>query len=61
MLIGTAGPEATLSALVRLSGGKIIKVSAGDKLDGGQVRSVQPGQVALLRRGKLEVLTLPGG
>lgn len=61
MLIGTAGADQAMSALVRLSGGRIVKVATGDRVDGGQVQFVQPGRMGLMRRGRVETLTLPGG
>ncbi len=61
MLIGTSGPDQQMSALVRLSGGRIVKVAAGDRVDGGKVQFVAPSRMALARRGRIEILTLPGG
>ena len=61
LLIGTAGAVDDMNALVRMSGGRIVKVSKGDRLDGGEVQAIVPGRLALLRRGRLETLIVPGG
>ncbi|MCI2398677.1 hypothetical protein [Aliiroseovarius subalbicans] len=59
LLIGTAGPDGAMSALVRLSGGKIVKLATGDRLDGGKVQNIETGRLTLLRRGHSETLTVP--
>lgn len=60
MLIGTAGPDGEMRALVRLAGGRMKNLTVGDALDGGRIAAIEVGQLTLAKRGEISVMTLPG-
>ena len=55
-LIGTFGKDGAAGALVRLPGGRIRRVSAGDRLAGHDVQGIEPGHVTLESGRGLRVL-----
>jgi hypothetical protein len=59
-LLGIFGPTETLSALVRMPGGKTKRVKAGDKLGVGTVLGIDLDGVMLSQFGKTQRLNLPG-
>ena len=60
-LLGLFGPEADLAALVRLPGGRILKVVAGDRLDQGRVVAIDSEGLMLQRGGATSRITIPEG
>lgn len=60
MLIGTAGRQGDMRALVRLSGGRVQSLVVGDALEGGRVAAIELGRLTLAKRGVISVMTLPG-
>ena len=60
MLIGTAGPQGDMRALVRLAGGRMKSLAVGDALDGGRIAAIEVGRLTLATRGEVSILTLPG-
>ena len=61
-LIGIYGTETTRSALVRLPGsGNYEKVEAGDRLDGGQIRSIRQDSLIYVKNGRTITLEMPRG
>ena len=59
-LIGVAGPADALTALILLSGGKVVKAKAGDTTPVGTVLAVSKDAVVLRRLGRDVTLNLPG-
>ncbi len=60
-LIGVYGAKSTRRALVRMSSGRYVKVSVGDRLDGGQVTSISDTRLTYQKGGRhyaLDVLPL---
>lgn len=60
-LLGVFGPEAGMAALVRLPGGRIRKVAAGETLGSGTVVAIDARGLMLRRNGRTERLEIPGG
>jgi hypothetical protein len=60
-LLGLFGPEGDLSALVRLPGGRIVKVVRGDRLTQGQVVAIDADGLMLQRGDKTRRVIIPGG
>lgn len=60
-LIGVYGTQSNRYALVRQANGRIVKVSQGDRLDGGRVAAVTDGEVRYEKRGQMLVLSMPRG
>ena len=58
-LIGVYGTSADRYALVRNPNGRYIKVSVGDRLDGGRVAAITASELRYEKRGRMVVLTLP--
>lgn len=58
-LIGIVGPTANPSALLRLSGGRILKLDVGDKSPAGTVAAIGGNAVRLSRRGRIKTLRIP--
>ncbi|MGV6850138.1 MAG: hypothetical protein ACWA5A_17330 [Marinibacterium sp.] len=48
MLIGIFGPEESLSALVRMPGGRIRQLTRGGRFHGGKVVGVDPGGLSFV-------------
>ena len=59
MLIGIFGPENGLSAMIRMPGGRIHEVQAGQKLKGRQVLAIDAGGVILRKGNDEERLSMP--
>ena len=57
-LIGIYGSSSSRRALVRLPNGRYIKVSVGDRLDGGKVVSITDSQVIYTKKGRNYTLGL---
>ncbi|MCV2879507.1 hypothetical protein OE699_11665 [Sedimentimonas flavescens] len=60
-LIGVYGSSSNRRALVRLSSGKYVKVSVGDRLDGGKVTAIGAGQLTYKKGSRNYTLTLLKG
>lgn len=60
-LIGLFGPDTDLTALVRLSGGRIRKVRRGQRLGDGRVAGIDADGLVLQSGDRTRRLTLPGG
>jgi Tfp pilus assembly protein PilP len=58
-LIGVYGTSADRYALVRNPNGRYIKVSVGDRLDGGRVAAITTSELRYEKRGRMVVLELP--
>lgn len=58
-LLGVFGPTDTLSALVRMPGGRTKTVSAGDKLGSGTVVGIDVDGLMLSQFGQTQRLALP--
>ncbi|WP_165814428.1 hypothetical protein [Pararhodobacter oceanensis] len=59
-LIGVFGTESARRALVRLSSGRVVRVSVGDRLDGGQVTAIGENELLYTRRGRNQRLEIGG-
>ncbi|MFZ5961379.1 amidophosphoribosyltransferase [Thalassococcus sp. BH17M4-6] len=59
ILLGTFGPQDNLTALLRLSNGKIAKVSRGDEIGGDTVIAIDEGRLALAQNGTAHWLAMP--
>lgn len=60
-LIGIYGQPSNRSALVRLSNGRYVKVSVGDRLDGGRVAAIGESQLRYVKGGRNVTLEMPRG
>lgn len=60
-LIGVYGSQSNRYALVRQPNGRIIKVSVGDRIDGGRVAAVTETELRYEKRGQMLVLAMPRG
>jgi hypothetical protein len=60
-LIGVYGQPGNRRALVRMGNGRYLRVGIGDSLDGGQVTAIGDNALNYVRRGRTEVLVIPGG
>ncbi len=60
-LIGVYGTASDRRALVRLSNGRYIKVSVGDRVDGGKVSAIGEDELRYIKRGKNITLKMPSG
>ncbi|SIS99967.1 hypothetical protein SAMN05421759_10965 [Roseivivax lentus] len=60
-LIGVYGQPSSRSALVRLSNGRYVKVSVGDRLDGGRVSAIGDDQLRYVKGGRNVTLQMPRG
>jgi len=58
-LLGTIHGPSNARALVRVSGGKVVRVETGDTLDRATVAAIGEGVVILSRGGRAEELRLP--
>jgi type IV pilus biogenesis protein PilP len=59
-LLGLFGPEGDMRALVRMPGGRVVRVSTGVRLKGGNVVAIDADGLVLLKRGKTQRFTMPG-
>lgn len=58
-LIGVYGTPKKRSALVRMSNGKIVEVSIGDRVDGGKVAAIGADEVRYVKGGRNILLKMP--
>jgi type IV pilus biogenesis protein PilP len=58
-LIGVYGTQSQRRALVRLSGGKYVKVKVGDRIDGGKVAAISDSSLVYVKGGNQVKLSLP--
>ncbi len=58
-LIGVYGTASDRYALVRNPNGRYVKVSVGDRLDGGRVAAITASELRYEKRGRMVVLALP--
>lgn len=58
-LIGVYGTQSERYALVRNPNGRYVKVSVGDRLDGGRVAAITSSELRYEKRGRMVVLALP--
>ncbi|MEJ6389056.1 hypothetical protein [Gymnodinialimonas ulvae] len=59
-LIGVTGTNSDRRALVRLSSGRFVRVSVGDRLDGGRVAAIGETTLQYVRSGRTVTLEIPG-
>ncbi|PIE18297.1 MAG: hypothetical protein CSA65_05145 [Proteobacteria bacterium] len=59
-LIGVYGSSSNRRALVRLANGRFVKVSVGDRLDGGRVTAIGTDEITYRKGGRSVRLDLPG-
>lgn len=59
-LIGVFGTPNDRRALVRLSSGRVVRVSVGDRLDGGQVTAIGEGELRYTAGGSNQILRIGG-
>ena len=59
-LIGVSGTNTDRRALVRLSSGRFVRVSVGDRLDGGRVAAIGETTLQYVRSGRTVTLEIPG-
>lgn len=59
-LIGVSGTPSDRRALVRLSSGRFVRVTVGDRLDGGRVAAVGETTLQYVRSGRTVTLEIPG-
>jgi hypothetical protein len=60
-LIGVFGNSSDRRALIRLPNGKMVRVRVGDRLDGGQVATIDKSRLIYVKSGRSLVLELPKG
>ena len=60
-LIGVSGSESNRRALVRLSSGRFVTVTVGDRLDGGRVAAIGAGSLQYVKNGRNISLDVPQG
>lgn len=58
-LIGVSGTANSRQALVRESGGRMVRVKVGDRLDGGQVTAISQSELRYQKRGQTVSLSMP--
>jgi Tfp pilus assembly protein PilP len=59
-LLGVFGPKDALTALIRMPGGRIKRIKAGDRLGTGVVLAIDMDGVMLSKFGQTQRLFLPG-
>lgn len=59
-LIGVTGTPSNRSALVRLPSGRFVRVSVGDRLDGGRVAAIGESSLQYVINGRNVTLDIPG-
>lgn len=60
-LLGLFGPSDALRALVRLPGGRIKQVEAGQNLDWGRIVGIDATGIMVLKKGQTTRISMPGG
>ena len=60
-LIGVFGTSSDRSALVRMPGGKVMRVQVGDSLDGGRVAAIGEDNLYYVKNGQNVMLAMPKG
>ncbi|MEO0990753.1 MAG: hypothetical protein AAFX00_07380, partial [Pseudomonadota bacterium] len=58
-LIGVSGPQGDRRALLRTGTGRILRVSLGDRLDGGQVVSIGSSTISYVKGGRTHEMVIP--
>lgn len=59
-LLGLFGPQEDLTALIRLPGGRIVRVRPGARLTGGTVAAIDANGLVLQKRGQTQRIAIPG-
>ena len=59
-LLGLFGPDRDMRALVRMPGGRVIRVETGTRLNGGTVSAIDADGLILQKRGKTRRIAMPG-
>ncbi|WP_341861883.1 hypothetical protein [Gymnodinialimonas sp. 57CJ19] len=59
-LIGVSGTSSSRRALVRLASGRFVRVTVGDRLDGGRVAAIGETTLQYVRSGRTVTLEIPG-
>lgn len=59
-LIGVSGSASDRRGLVRLPSGRFVRVSVGDRLDGGRVAAIDETSLRYVRSGRTVTLQIPG-
>lgn len=59
-LIGVSGSASDRRALVRLASGRFVRVTVGDRLDGGRVAAIGETTLQYVRSGRTVTLEIPG-
>jgi hypothetical protein len=60
-LIGVFGSPSNRYAMVRQPGGRFVKVSVGDRIDGGRVAAISEREVSYVKNGQTHRLSMPRG
>jgi hypothetical protein len=60
-LIGVFGTTSDRSALVRMPGGKVVRVQVGDTLDGGRIAAIGEDNLYYVKNGQNVQLRMPNG
>ena len=60
-LIGVFGSDGSRRALVRLSTGRMVRVSIGDRVDGGRVAAIGSSSMSYVKGGRTINLAIPSG
>ncbi|WP_421703931.1 hypothetical protein [Aliiroseovarius sp.] len=60
MLIGTAGANGEMRALVRMAGGRVQSLEVGDRLEGGKIQAIEVGRLLLAKGSQVQEMILPG-
>ena len=60
-LIGLYGTSSNRYALVRQANGRFVKVSVGDRLDGGSVAAITENELRYQKGGQIVALKMPKG
>jgi type IV pilus biogenesis protein PilP len=59
-LIGIYGGSGDRRALIRMSNGRYLRVTVGDRLDGGRVTAISASSLSYTKRGRPITLQVPG-
>lgn len=60
-LIGVYGSQGNRRALIRLPSGRYVKVTVGDRIDGGRVAAIGDGELRYVKGGRNVTLRVPSG